>query len=115
MSRALQGKKIEPRIVVEGDNQHSVAVNCRHCVDAPCAAGCISGALQKREDGIVRIDREKCVKCGTCVLSCPYGAISLTETGAAQKCELCLDNAYGQPQCVAHCPNRAITFEEVDV
>ena len=114
MVRALQGKTIYPRIVVEGDNQISFAVNSRHCEQPLCVAGCISGALRRGEDGMVKIDQEKCVGCGTCILSCPYGAIMPNGKGVAQKCELCLDNTFGEPQCVQHCPNRAIVLEEVD-
>ena len=114
MVKALQDKTIHPRITVEGDNQISFAVNCRHCDRPLCVAGCIAGALYKEPDGVVRIDQEKCVGCGTCVLSCPYGAIMPNGHGVAQKCELCMDNVFGTPQCVQHCPNRAIVIEEVD-
>ena len=62
---------------------------------------------------MVRIDREKCVGCLTCVLVCPYGAIMLAPDGhAAQKCMLCTDNLCGVPNCVKYCPNNAIVFEE---
>ena len=114
MVKALQNKTINPRMIVEGDNQISFAVSCRHCADAPCVGGCISGALSKDENGAVRIDKEKCVGCGTCILSCPYGAIMPSGTGVAQKCELCMNNTFGEPQCVQHCPNRAIVFEEAE-
>lgn len=114
MVKALQDKKINPRIIVEGDNQISFAVNCRHCDNPVCVAGCIAGALRKEKDGAVMIDQDKCVGCGTCILSCPYGAIMPSGHGVAQKCELCMDNAFGEPQCVQHCPNKAIVLEEVD-
>lgn len=54
----------------------------------------------------------RCIGCLTCVLVCPYGAISQDETGAVQKCELCLKNSCGSPACVAGCPNNAIVYEE---
>lgn len=114
MVKALQDKKINPRIIVEGDNQISFAVNCRHCDNPVCVAGCIAGALRKEKDGAVMIDQDKCVGCGTCILSCPYGVIMPSGHGVAQKCELCMDNAFGAPQCVQHCPNKAIVLEEVD-
>ena len=68
MVKALQDKKINPRIIVEGDNQISFAVNCRHCDNPVCVAGCIAGALRKEPDGAVMIDQDKCVGCGTCIL-----------------------------------------------
>lgn len=113
MVKALQNQTINPRIIVEGDQQISFAVNCRHCDNPLCVAGCIAGTLRKEPDGAVMIDQDKCVGCGTCILSCPYGAIMPSGHGVAQKCELCVNNSFGEPQCVQHCPNRAIVLEEV--
>ena len=73
---------------------------------------CISGALHRDENGVVRIDRGRCVGCLTCILVCPYGAVAQGEQGVVQKCELCVQNAAGTPACVAGCPNRAIVYEE---
>jgi carbon-monoxide dehydrogenase iron sulfur subunit len=111
MAKALKGKEIYPRIRVEEDGSITYAVSCRHCTDAICVKSCISGALSKR-DGTVCIDKHKCVGCYTCILVCPYGAISHNEEGAVQKCELCLENTCGSPACVQGCPNRAIVYEE---
>ena len=61
---------------------------------------------------MVKIDKEKCVGCYTCVLVCPYGALRPSLEGPMEKCELCLNNSCGEPACVAGCPNRAIIFEE---
>ena len=111
MVKALKGKDIYPRIRIEDDNRITYAVSCRHCTDAICVKSCISGALSK-QDGTVCIDKNKCVGCYTCILVCPYGAISHDAEGAVQKCELCLKNACGSPACVQGCPNRAIVYEE---
>ena len=108
---ALKDKKIFPRIRVEGEDRITFAVSCRHCADPICVKSCIAGAISKR-DGVVRIDRNKCVGCLTCVLVCPYGALAPGEDGVMQKCELCLDNSCGAPACVTGCPNRAIVYEE---
>jgi carbon-monoxide dehydrogenase iron sulfur subunit len=111
MVKALKGKEIYPRIQVEGENMITYAVSCRHCTDPLCVRSCISGALSKR-DGVVCIDHNKCVGCQTCILVCPYGAVVAGEKGTVQKCELCLENAAGEPACVSGCPNRAIVYEE---
>ena len=111
MVAALKDKKIFPRIHVEGEERITFAVSCRHCTDPICVKSCIAGAISKR-DGVVRIDRGKCVGCLTCVLVCPYGALAPGEDGVMQKCELCLDNSCGAPACVTGCPNRAIVYEE---
>ncbi|MDR3210197.1 MAG: 4Fe-4S binding protein, partial [Oscillospiraceae bacterium] len=111
MARALRDVKIHPRIRVEGDNLISFAVSCRHCTEPLCVKGCISGALTKT-DGVISVDKDKCIGCYTCVLSCPYGCIVPTENGVVDKCELCLATAEGSPRCVAGCPNQAIVYEE---
>ncbi|MCI5923320.1 MAG: 4Fe-4S dicluster domain-containing protein [Oscillospiraceae bacterium] len=112
MVKALKGVTIHPRIQVEEHDGVCFAVSCRHCEEPLCVKGCITGALSVNS-GMITIDRDKCVGCFTCVLSCPYGAIMPDETGhAVQKCELCTKNACGEPACVKGCPNRAIVFEE---
>ena len=109
--KALKGTDIKPRIHIEEDGKITYAVSCRHCEDPICVKCCISGALSK-VDGVVKIDKNKCVGCFTCVLVCPYGAISPSEEHVATKCELCVDNACKTPACVSGCPNKAIVFEE---
>ncbi len=115
MSRALKDIRIHPRIRIEEKDGISFAVSCRHCKEPLCVKGCITGALSVR-DGVITVDKDRCVGCFTCVLSCPYGAISASvsdNTGCAvQKCELCAMTADKEPACVKGCPNGAIVFEE---
>ena len=111
MARTLMGMKINPRINIEEQGSISFAVSCRHCREPLCVKGCITGALTVT-DGVVTIDRDRCVGCYTCILSCPYGAVSPSVDGAAQKCELCMKTNEGIPACVRGCPNGAIVFEE---
>ncbi|MDR1821626.1 MAG: 4Fe-4S binding protein [Oscillospiraceae bacterium] len=113
MSRALKGKKIRPRIHIEEvpNSDITFAVSCRHCVEPLCVKGCISGALTKT-DGVISVDKDKCVSCYTCVLSCPYGCLVQSESGVVDKCQLCLQTAEGSPRCVDGCINAAIIYEE---
>jgi carbon-monoxide dehydrogenase iron sulfur subunit len=111
MVKALKDVVIRPRIQIEEKDSISFAVSCRHCDDPICVKSCITGALHI-EDGVISIDREKCVGCFTCVAVCPYGAVLPSEEGAVQKCELCVKNLNGLPACVQGCPNKAIVFEE---
>lgn len=112
MAKALRGRDIYPRIRVEDGGAIHFAVSCRHCTDPICVRSCIAGAISRKDGGAVTIDKNKCVGCFTCILVCPYGSVSADENGAAQKCELCLENACGSPACVRGCPNRAIVYEE---
>jgi carbon-monoxide dehydrogenase iron sulfur subunit len=111
MVKALKGTVINPRIQIEENNGISYAVSCRHCEEPLCVKGCITGALTKT-NGVISVDRNRCVGCYTCVLSCPYGAIMPSNSGVVQKCELCLENSCGEPACVKGCPNQAIVYEE---
>ena len=126
------GRNAVPRIKVEDGNGINFAVQCRHCDDPLCMKNCIAGAISK-VDGVVKIDRDKCVDCFTCVLSCPYGCVVADGGHSASKCELCTRNAGsiadeaksaqggaqtsfvqngGTPACVKGCINGAIVFEE---
>ena len=122
MARALRSDemfkdiKINPRIKIEQKDNVCFAVSCRHCHEPLCVKSCITGAISVI-GGVITIDQNKCVSCYTCILSCPYGAVSVSENGAAQKCELCVKNSgknidAGIPACVKGCPNGAIVFEE---
>jgi len=111
MARALKDIKIRPKIKIEEKDKVSFAVSCRHCSEPLCVKGCITGALTI-VNGVVTINHERCVSCFTCILSCPYGAVSPTEDGAVEKCELCVKTTGGSPACVKGCPNGAIVFEE---
>lgn len=111
MARALKNIRINSNIKIEEKDGVSFAVSCRHCKEPLCVKGCITGALTII-NGIIAVNRNKCVGCYTCILLCPYGAISILEDGAIQKCELCIRNSSKIPACVRGCPNGAIVFEE---
>lgn len=114
MAKALMGVEINPRIKVEEGGDICFAVSCRHCKEPLCVKSCISGALTKN-NGVIEINKEKCVSCYTCVLVCPYGCVMPSSEGAMQKCELCTKNAVGEPACVKGCPNKAIVYEEAEI
>ncbi|MDY6824660.1 MAG: 4Fe-4S dicluster domain-containing protein [Thermodesulfobacteriota bacterium] len=103
------------RIYVEWvapDNK--VPLVCRHCEDAPCMHACISGAISKDENGVVKTDEDKCIGCWTCVMVCPFGVIGRhLETGKAYRCDQCPDRDI--PACVDACPTDALVYETVDI
>lgn len=106
----LNEPELQSRITVCGDNQKSVAVQCRHCDNPKCVEACITGAMQKDPvTGVVACDADKCIGCMTCLAVCPFGCIKIGET--AVKCDLCQGEE--EPACVKNCPNRALVYLEM--
>jgi Fe-S-cluster-containing dehydrogenase component len=90
---------------------------CQECEDPPCVKTCPTGASYKRPDGIVLIDKAKCIGCQLCMKACPYGARSFnTETKVVEKCTLCLhlQEAGDKPACVKSCVAKARFFGDAD-
>lgn len=95
----------------------NLSLSCNHCADPVCAEVCPTGAIARRADGLVLIDRERCVGCRYCGWACPYGAPQYDErAGKMTKCDLCADDlAAGRPPaCVAACPMRVLDLVEID-
>ena len=76
---------------------------CRHCDRPSCVEACPSGALRKLSDGLVEHDREKCLGCWMCVMSCPYGMARPGADGKMSKCDGCA--AHDSMACVEACPS----------
>jgi tetrathionate reductase subunit B len=95
---------------------HYLPVLCNHCEDPACMRACQDNAIEKRDDGLVIVEPEKCTGCKECMTACPYGVIYFNdELALAQKCTGCahlLDNGYKLPRCVEACPTDAIRFGE---
>ncbi len=97
--------------------RYHLSMSCNHCEHPKCVANCPTGALFKREDGIVDHDREKCIGCKYCTWSCPYGAPQYKEDeGKVGKCDMCKDLlAQGQnPACVDACVMRILHAGELE-
>ena len=54
----------------------TVPVQCMHCENAPCQQVCPTHATYTTDSGVVLVDEEKCIGCGTCIEVCPTHAIS---------------------------------------
>lgn len=84
---------------------------CNHCAEPACVAVCPTGAMHKREeDGVVLVDRDVCIGCGTCVEGCPYGVPQVEEeANVSSKCHLCYERLAADklPWCVQACPGEA--------
>ncbi len=99
-------------------------IQCMHCENPPCVEACpVKGALQKREDGIVIINKKKCDGCKgkpegpRCMPACPYGVIQFDDKkGVAEGCTLCahLVDAGREPACVKACIGGSLTFGDLN-
>jgi carbon-monoxide dehydrogenase iron sulfur subunit len=101
------------RLRVDESGIVSLSVRCQHCTDAPCLNACLTGALSRDPlTGLVTVDEERCIGCGTCALVCPLGVPRLdTAREKMVKCDLCRGEDI--PLCVANCPNEALQCVEV--
>lgn len=96
---------------------YNLSLACNHCQEPRCREACPSGAIRKDENGVVLIDRKKCLGCRYCEWACPYGAPQFDPAARVMtKCDFCADElAEGLPPvCVRACPMRALDFGPVE-
>lgn len=115
-----------PRFIRHGPQmgKFMVANACMHCADPVCLVGCPTGAIHRDSGtGIIVINDQTCIGCGTCANNCPYDNIQITnirgESGElildeshrpiskATKCDFCIDQ-HVSPACEYACPNNAL-------
>jgi len=93
---------------------YHLSLACHHCVEPACLRACPAGAFEKRADGVVLLDTDRCLGCRYCEMACPFGALSWdARAGVMTKCTLCshrLDEEL-PPACVEACPMEALIFE----
>lgn len=108
-----QGQALIPKIYA-----FWLSMSCNHCLKPACVAKCPTNALTKdRENGIVRLDQDKCIGCQQCIKICPYGALvydpSVKKVGKCDFCEDLLKKGEA-PACVSACPMRALEYGELE-
>lgn len=90
---------------------------CAHCSDAPCLAACpekVSALTKDEVTGVIRIDDSKCIACWDCLEPCEKDRTGILRKSKDEKtvdgfCDLC----DGDPQCVKHCPEGALSLVPV--
>lgn len=100
-----------------GLQMYFLPLACQHCRQPACVRVCPTGASHKRPDGIVLIDRAKCIGCQACQKACPYGIHYFdADSKKMQKCTLCahLVDRGDKPACVKTCTTGARVFGDMD-
>lgn len=102
-------RKARIRIVHGGFDDYDRPVMCRQCAKPGCVEVCHVGALEKDATlGIIKVDEEVCLGCGSCAERCAVKAIRINpESNTPLICDLC----QGKPTCVAWCRNQALSLE----
>ncbi|MCD6383446.1 MAG: 4Fe-4S dicluster domain-containing protein [Thermoplasmata archaeon] len=88
-----------------------VPLTCTHgedCGEDFCMTVCPVSAIDRDENGVVKIDQDACIGCRICYQRCPMHVIRMIDDKAF-KCDLC----GGDPQCVKVCTAGAIEFVEI--
>ncbi|MBD3166129.1 4Fe-4S dicluster domain-containing protein [bacterium] len=105
--------KVGPKVRDGVPRAQFLFLPCFHCEQAWCMAACPTGAMKKREDGIVWVDRDLCVGCKACITACPWGVPQWDEeNGKATKCDYCKDRIDRglEPACVTGCTTKALRW-----
>jgi Fe-S-cluster-containing dehydrogenase component len=107
-------------------------IHCQQCENASCIGVCPTGASYRDPvNGVVLIDKEKCIGCQYCIYACPYGVRQFNEDeGVVEKCTLCnhitatsdgvenindtIDPQHAVPPCVHNCSCGARYFGDLD-
>jgi molybdopterin-containing oxidoreductase family iron-sulfur binding subunit len=104
----------------------SLPMMCQHCEFPPCVDVCPTAASFKRDDGIVMVDRHRCIGCRYCMMACPYKARSFVHhpledqnpdvprgKGTVESCTFCvqrIERGEHTTACAEACKNKAILF-----
>ncbi len=107
---------------------------CMHCENTPCLSACPTGATFMTEDGIVKVNYDRCIGCYACCIACPYdaryaydredvkkeeelyGKFTSHQQPHVDKCTFC-DHRVSEgrePACVSTCPTNTRIFGDLD-
>jgi len=102
------GESLKPLVPDEKDiaKMFFVPKLCNQCDKPACVQVCPVGATYQTADGVVLVDRNWCIGCGYCIMSCPYGVRFFHPvTRTAEKCTWCYHRITKgmKPACVDAC------------
>lgn len=102
--------------IAENSSRVSVKRMCNHCTSAECIKNCPEAAIIKYA-GMVLIDQDRCIGCGTCEKVCPYHAVGVLhrdvnkmKRNKAFKCDACISLNLSLPACVKACPTESLQY-----
>ncbi len=120
----LSGRRLTSIVKIAGKSAgeiRNVRRQCMHCIDPACKAACLVGAFDKREDGPVVYDADKCIGCRYCMLACPFMVPRYEWDKPVPYVVKCKMNEEcraserdNRPSCVAACPTGATIFGDRD-
>ena len=87
---------------------------CLHCLEPACASACPTTALDRRSDGPVIYDANKCIGCRYCIWACPWGVPTAEWDSLAPKIQKCTHCADRSDQPVPLRPQRAGTHPRAE-
>lgn len=86
---------------------------CLHCLEPACASACPTTALERRPDGPVGYDSNKCIGCRYCIWACPWGVPTADWDSLAPKIHKCTHCADRDDQPLPMARNgQALTADE---
>ncbi|MEZ4653407.1 MAG: 4Fe-4S dicluster domain-containing protein [Candidatus Eisenbacteria bacterium] len=105
--------------ILQEEGDYYLRRQCLHCLEPSCVSVCPVAALQKKPEGPVTYDFDRCIGCRYCMVACPFGVPRYEWSSAmprVRKCQMCYDRLCDgqQPACAEACPTGATLFGDRD-
>lgn len=113
LAHEKEGEKFKSKI----SKGYFVPKMCNHCRNTPCVQVCPVNASYSSPQGVVLVDKKRCIGCGYCVQACPYGSRYIDPRDhTADKCTWCFHRITKGllPACVSICPTGARKFGDLN-
>lgn len=102
-----------------GRQTEFIPILCNQCNNPACVRACPTKATYKnKQNGIVMVDKDKCIGCKTCMSACPCNDRYYNEeTKSVDKCNFCYDTRLSKGEtttaCAAACPAKVRIFGDL--